>query len=76
MKIEIVEVRGNIRLGQFLKLSGLADSGAHATSLIKEGLVAVDGEVSTARAQQLQHGEVVSLQVEDTPFAAQVAVID
>ena len=33
-----------IRLGQFLKLADLAESGAQARDLIAEGEVSVDGE--------------------------------
>lgn len=57
--IEPVEVGGMIRLGQFLKFSNLAESGADARDLITEGLVLVDGEVETRRGRQLHGGEVV-----------------
>ncbi|MGO3484736.1 MAG: RNA-binding S4 domain-containing protein, partial [Cellulosimicrobium funkei] len=36
-----------IRLGQFLKLAGLAESGAKARELVTEGEVRVNGEVDT-----------------------------
>ncbi|GAA2179418.1 RNA-binding S4 domain-containing protein [Brooklawnia cerclae] len=61
MDIETVEVGGTIRLGQFLKFAGLADSGAHAHELIAEGDVQVDGRVETRRGRQLHGGEVVTL---------------
>ena len=32
--MESVEVRGTIRLGQFLQVAGLVDSGSHAHALI------------------------------------------
>ncbi len=50
-----------IRLGQFLKLANLLDSGAEAKALIADGLVQVDGEVELRRGRQLHGGEVVSV---------------
>jgi ribosome-associated protein len=54
-----VEVRGEIRLGQFLKLAELVDTGAEAKTLIAEGAVSVQDEVETRRGRQLADGEVV-----------------
>ena len=48
-----------IRLGQLLKLSGLADSGGEARELVQEGVVSVNGEVETRRGRQLHRGDVV-----------------
>ncbi|GAA1913926.1 RNA-binding S4 domain-containing protein [Nocardioides marmoribigeumensis] len=53
-----------IRLGQFLKLAGLVDSGAEAKEVIADGLVEVDGQVDTRRGAQLRAGAVVSLRGE------------
>ncbi|BBX36905.1 RNA binding protein [Mycolicibacterium mageritense DSM 44476 = CIP 104973] len=50
-----------IRLGQFLKLANLIDTGADAKAVIAEGLVQVNGEVETRRGRQLHHGDEVSL---------------
>ena len=49
----------SIRLGQFLKLAGLIDSGADAKSVIADGLVDVNGEIETRRGRQLRPGDVV-----------------
>ncbi|MDR3659927.1 MAG: RNA-binding S4 domain-containing protein [Mycobacterium sp.] len=49
-----------IRLGQFLKLASLIDSGADAKAVIGDGLVSVNGEVETRRGRQLRAGDVVS----------------
>ncbi len=49
-----------IRLGQFLKLSGLIDTGADAKSVIADGLVSVNDEVDTRRGRQLHPGDVVT----------------
>ncbi len=50
-----------IRLGQLLKLAGLADSGAEAKVLLQAGAVQVDGAVETRRGAQLRAGATVSL---------------
>ncbi len=61
MSIESVGVRTPIRLGQFLKVAGLVDSGAEAAELIAGGDVEVDGETETRRGRQLSGGEVVTV---------------
>ncbi|GAA3536955.1 RNA-binding S4 domain-containing protein [Amycolatopsis ultiminotia] len=50
-----------IRLGQFLKLAGLAEDGAHAKDLIEAEEVTVNGEVETRRGRQLSAGDVVTV---------------
>jgi ribosome-associated protein len=50
-----------IRLGQVLKLSGLASSGGEARALIEQGGVTVNGEPETRRGRQLRRGDVVAL---------------
>ncbi|WP_062384182.1 RNA-binding S4 domain-containing protein [Demequina iriomotensis] len=50
-----------IRLGQFLQLSGLVDTGGEAKEAIAYGEVSVNGEVDRRRGRQLQHGDVVEL---------------
>lgn len=49
-----------IRLGQFLKLAGLIDSGADAKAVIADGLVRVNDEVDSRRGRQLRPGDVVT----------------
>ncbi len=49
----------SIRLGQFLKLSDLVDTGADAKGLLAQGLVRVNGDVETRRGRQLVAGDVV-----------------
>ncbi|MFF0708334.1 MULTISPECIES: RNA-binding S4 domain-containing protein [Gordonia] len=57
-----VPVRGDgIRLGQFLKLANLIESGAEAKEVISDGLVTVNGDVETRRGRQLVVGDVISL---------------
>ncbi len=50
-----------IRLGQFLQVAGLVDSGGEAKEAIREGYVSVNGEVDTRRGRQLRPGDVVEL---------------
>ncbi len=60
--VRVVAVReGTIRLGQFLKLADLVDTGADAKPLIAEGHVQVNGEEERRRGRQLAVGDVVSL---------------
>jgi ribosome-associated protein len=56
-----IEVRGEvIRLGQLLKVAGLADSGGEAKALLAAGEVRVNGEPETRRGRQLHDGDVVA----------------
>lgn len=57
-----IEIRGEmIRLGQLLKLSNLAGSGADARDLLLENGVTVNGEIETRRGRQLHRGDVVAI---------------
>ena len=49
----------SIRLGQFLKLANLVDSGSDAKPLLMNGAIQVNGEVETRRGRQLRVGDVV-----------------
>jgi ribosome-associated protein len=51
----------SIRLGQFLKLANLIDTGSDAKELMIQGLVTVNGDVETRRGRQLVPGDVVAL---------------
>lgn len=56
-----VEIRGDmIRLGQLLKMSGIADSGGESKALIADGGVTVNGEPETRRGRQLHVGDVIA----------------
>ncbi len=48
-----------IRLGQLLKLAGIADSGTDAKELLAAGEVTVNGEAEERRGRQLRRGDVV-----------------
>jgi ribosome-associated protein len=58
---EIAISDDTIRLGQFLKLAGLADGGSDAKALVEAGEVTVNGRVDTRRGRQLRPGDVVAL---------------
>ncbi|WP_312977540.1 RNA-binding S4 domain-containing protein [Corynebacterium sp.] len=67
-----VPVRGDdIRLGQFIKLANLVDSGGAAKEAVAAGRVTVNGEADTRRGRHLRSGdEVVVLDEDATPVAA------
>jgi ribosome-associated protein len=55
-----VTIRGEvIRLGQLLKLAGIADSGTDAKELLADGAVRVNGAPESRRGRQLRAGDVV-----------------
>ena len=57
-----IEIAGDmIRLGQLLKLSTLADSGADARELLLAGGVTVNGAPEARRGRQLHRGDVVAV---------------
>lgn len=60
----------SIKLGQFLKLANLVDSGSEAKELLTAGVVKVNGVSETRRGRQLAVGDVVSV------AAASARVVD
>ena len=59
---EIEITTDTIRLGQFLKLANLVDSGSDAKFLLAEGEITVNGEVEIRRGRQLRAGDVVEFE--------------
>lgn len=51
----------SIRLGQFLKLADLIDTGSDAKAVIAAGEVTVNDDVETRRGRQLQLGDTVTI---------------
>ena len=51
-----------IRLGQFLKYSGLLDSGGDAKEVVIDGFVKVNDEVDRRRGRQLHDGDLVTFE--------------
>lgn len=55
-----IAIRGEtIRLGQLLKLAGVAGSGSDAKEMLTAGTVSVNGETETRRGRQLHPGDLV-----------------
>jgi ribosome-associated protein len=60
--LDEVPIRGDaIRLGQLLKLAGIAESGADAKALLLDHEVTVNGDLETRRGRQLRGGDVVAV---------------
>jgi len=58
--IDEVPIRGDmIRLGQLLKLSGLAEDGVHAKEILASEQVRVNGQPEARRGRQLVPGDRV-----------------
>ena len=57
-----VPIRGDmIRLGQLLKLAGVAEHGGDAKALLAAGSVAVNGATEARRGRQLHDGDEVAV---------------
>ncbi|MEJ5918834.1 MULTISPECIES: RNA-binding S4 domain-containing protein [unclassified Corynebacterium] len=65
-----------IRLGQFLKLANLIDTGGLAKEVIADGQVTVNGEVDTRRGRRLYPGDVVELGGMSARVATSEEVVD
>jgi ribosome-associated protein len=66
-----IPIRGDmIRLGQLLKLAGVADSGSEAKELLADGGVTVNGEREERRGRQLRPGDVVDVGAQRLRIAA------
>jgi ribosome-associated protein len=50
-----------LRLDQFLKLCGVADTGGQAKQLIQSGQVVLNGEVETRRRKKLSIDDVIEV---------------
>ncbi|MFC0316158.1 RNA-binding S4 domain-containing protein [Gordonia phosphorivorans] len=61
-RVDDIEIRDDsIRLGQFLKLANLIETGADAKLVLADELVTVNDELETRRGRQLHDGDVVEL---------------
>lgn len=50
-----------IKLDQFLKFAGVAETGGHSKEIIAEGVVSVNGEVCLQRGKKIRNGDVVTI---------------
>ena len=53
---------GFIRMDQFLKFAGVAETGGHAKQMIKEGIVLLNGEPCAQRWKKLYPGDQVTVE--------------
>jgi ribosome-associated protein len=66
-----VAIRGeSIRLGQLLKLAGVADSGSDAKALLADGAVSVNGMRETRRGRRLLPGDSVAVGAQELAVVA------
>ena len=70
MHIDVPISGETIKLGQFLKLANLVESGGHAKEAILAGEVTVNNQVVTSRGHSLIDGDTVGL---DTDSATVIA---
>lgn len=60
--MEKIEISGQvIRLGQFLKMAVLVETGGEAKARIQGGEVLLNNEVETRRGRQLRHLDIVEI---------------
>lgn len=57
--METIKIKDDfIKLGQALKLAGLADSGIEAKIIVQDGLVKVNGQTEMQRGKKLYDGDI------------------
>ncbi len=59
----------SIKLGQFLKLANLVESGSAAKELLAGGVVRVNGVPETRRGRQLVNGDLVTVAAQSARVA-------
>lgn len=76
MEFPLVSIRDSeIKLGQFIKLANLVETGGEAKEAIAAGAVQVNGEVDTRRGKALHPGDEVTLVDEETGDVLAGAVV-
>ncbi len=60
-KKSIANLTYPIRLGQFLKFVNVAQDGQEAKTLIKQGMILVNGKIDKRRGKQLHEGDTVEV---------------
>ena len=61
MSTDPIPKREPLRLDQFLKLSGITDTGGQAKLLIQSGEVKVKGQAESRRRRKLVAGDVIEV---------------
>lgn len=60
--MEIIEIDTQfIKLDQFLKFSGIADSGSFAKLMIQNGDVKLNNEIILQRGKKLKNGDIIEI---------------
>lgn len=54
-----------IKLDQFLKYAGIALTGGEAKEMVQDGIVLVNGEVTTMRGKKIYPGDLIILLADD-----------
>lgn len=70
MHIDVPISGETIKLGQFLKLANLVESGGHAKEAILAGEVTVNNQVVTSRGHSLIDGDTVGLDADSANVIA------
>jgi len=65
-----------IRLDNFLKISGVTDSGGQAKMLIQDGYVRLNGEVVTQRGKKIRPGDIVEMDEPTTRIVVELPLPD
>lgn len=60
-----------IKLDQFLKFCGIAETGGHAKEIVAEGAVRLNGEVCLMRGKKLYPGDIIEIDDYRIEVAAQ-----
>lgn len=75
--LPVVEIRdGGIRLGQFVKLASLVETGGEAKEAVVGGRVGVNGVVDVRRGRRLRPGDVVTIVADGQVAGAVVGLGD
>lgn len=54
-----------IKLDQFLKYAGIALTGGEAKEMVQDGIVMVNGEITTMRGKKIYPGDLITLLADD-----------
>lgn len=65
-----------IKLEQFLKFAGIAETGGMAKMMIADGIVTVNGEVCTMRGKKLYNGDVAAVNFDEETVEARCVIDD
>jgi ribosome-associated protein len=54
-----IKVKEGIKLDQFLKFTGIAQTGGEAKLLIQDGLINVNDQIETRRGYRVKNGDII-----------------